>query len=408
MPMLSTLISQVVSLKAQLKPKEKAPAADVNDKCPEYVAMITVSASLFQSSFRSEREPAVNSLIKGGNGSGGEQSASHSLMQSLKENMGLDLRPEQTVKETMFDADAVMDTVLKHVNKRIEQAASKGASEQELSSMLAAARSGVETGFAQAREQIDSLGKLEGELAEKIDSAEGGIYLGIDKIEEALFTPLEPSDDEAELSAPATNSLQYQQSYQQQKNSFSFDLVTQEGDKVTISAMSDYALYEQALEYSGEQGSVSASAFSEDRSSGYDLSVQGDLNEAEMSAIEDLLGQVNSLAAEFYQGDLATAFDMALQLDSDGEQIAQFSLNLRSQQVSAYQSAGARDYGRQDALPRGLMQPLGQFATGLQDAKETANQFQQPKQLLEELFKQMDDNPKLHDMLRPMLDKMAA
>ncbi|OUR65196.1 hypothetical protein A9Q73_08490 [Bermanella sp. 47_1433_sub80_T6] len=382
-------------------------SADVYDKCPEYVAMITVSASLFQSYFRSEREPAINSLLKGNNGSGAEQSASSSLMQSLKENMGLDLRPEQTVKETMFDADAVMDTVLKHVNKRIEHAAANGASDEELEGMLNAARSGVETGFAQAREQIESVGKLSDELGEKIDLAEEGIYQGIDKLEEALFAPLD-SAEEDNVPASATNALQYEQSYQRQKNSFSFDLVTQEGDKVTISAVSDYELYEQSLNLENEQGSVNAYGFSENASSGYAFSVQGDLNEAEMTAIQDLLGQVNNLADEFYDGDLATAFDMALELDSDGEQIAQFSLNMQQQQVSAYQFTGARDYGNQDALPRGLMQPLGQFASGLQQARETADQFQQPKQLLQELFKQMDDNPKLHDMLRPMLDKMAA
>ncbi len=391
-----------------MKAKGLGRLADVYDKCPEYVAMITVSASLFQSYFRSEREPAINSLIKGGNGSGAEQSASSSLMQSLKENMGLDLRPEQTVKETMFDADAVMDTVLKHVNKRIEQAAANGATDQELESMLDAARSGVETGFAQAREQIESLGKLSDELGEKINIAEEGIYQGIDKLEEDLFAPLESGEEEPALPAAGVNTLQYEQSYQREKNSFSFDLVTQEGDKVTISAVSSYELYEQSLNLENEQGSVNAYGFSESYSSGYAFSVEGDLNEAEMTAIEDLLGQVNSLADEFYDGDLATAFDMALELDSDGDQIAQFSLNMRQQQVSAYQFTGAKDYAGQDALPRGLMQPLGQFASGLQDARETANQFQQPRQLLEELFKQMDDNPKLHDVLRPMLDKMAA
>ncbi len=146
--------------------------------------------------------------------------------------------------------------------------------------------------------------------------------------------------------------------------------------------------------------------FSEQSSSGYSFSVEGDLNEAEMTAIEDLLEQVNGLADEFYDGDLATAFDMALDLESDGDQIAQFSLNMRQQQN--YQYSGVTQYSADPPLPKGLMQPLGQFAQGLQGAVDTANEFQQPKELLKSLFEQMDSNPKFHELLRPMFDSVAA
>ncbi len=375
--------------------------------------MITVSASLFQSQsfFRADREPSIQPHIKGGYGSGSEHSSHDSLMQSLKENMGLELRPEQTVKKALFDVDAVMDTVLKHVNKRIEQAAENGASDEELRGLVEAARSGVETGFSQARDQIQSAGKLTDELTEKIDSAESGIYQGIDDIEEALFAiPVSEDDgsDNGPVTDQATSVSSFEQSYERQKNSFSFELITQEGDKVTITAMTDLETQKQSYNSDNGQQSISAQSFAQNYSSGYSFSVEGDLNEAEMSAIEDLVGQVNDLAQEFYDGDLSTAFDMALELESDGDQIAQFSLNLRQQQVSAHQFTGAADYGQAESLPKGLMAPLGQFASGLQDAKEVANQFQQPRELLESLFKQMDDNPKLHDLLRPMLDKMAA
>ncbi len=377
--------------------------------------MITVSASLFQAHFRNDREPAINTQIKGGHGSGAEQAANDSLMQSLKENMGLDLKPEQTVKAVMFDVDVVMDTVLKHVNQRIEHAAANGATDEELEGLLAAARTGIETGFAQARDQIESLGKLNDDLVEKIDSAETGIYSGIDSLEEKLFATLPEEPETADTGGTNENSpaitgsaFEFEQSYQRQKNSFSFDLVTQEGDKVTIRAMSDLEIQEQAFSIENEGGSISAQSYSENYTSGFSFSVNGDLNEDEMTAIEDLLGQVNNLADEFYEGDLGTAFDMALELDSDEDQIAQFSLNLRQQQVSAYQYTGAADYTKHDALPRGIMQPLGQFAAGLTQAKQTADRFHEPRQLLEEMFKQMDDNPKLHDMLIPMLDKMAA
>ena len=362
--------------------------------------MISVSASLFQSYFRTEREPSINAQLRDGGDNGSDKLAQSTLRQSLEDHLGLDLPAEQTVKGPMFDVDAVMDTVLKHVEGRIEQARADGASDEELEDMLAAARSGVETGFSQARDQINELGKLDGPLAEKIDSAESGIYQGIDDIEDGLF----PQADNEESMPSISSLVQHEQSYQRETNNFSFELTTQEGDKVVINAMSDRELYEQSYTSANENNSSA----SQQSHSGYSFSVEGDLNEAEMTAIEDLLGQVNSLADEFYDGDLSTAFDMALELESDGDQIAQFSLNLRQQQVQSYQYSGIAQYSGETSLPQGLMQPLGQFAQGLQGAVDTANEFQSPKELLKDLFEQMDSNPKFHEMLKPMFDSLAA
>ena len=366
--------------------------------------MISVSASLFQSYFRAEREPAINAQLRDGGDNGSEKLAQSTLRQSLEDHLGLELPAEQTVKGPMFDVDAVMDTVLKHVEGRIDQARADGASDEELEDMLAAARSGVETGFSQAREQLEEVGKMNDGLAEKIDSAESGIYQGIDDIEEGLF-----AQEASEEAAPSVTTVaQYEQSYQREKNNFSFELTTQEGDKVVINAISDSQLYEQSYSSANENGASSIYSSSEQSSSGYSFSVQGDLNEAEMAAIEDLLGQVNSLADEFYDGDLATAFDMALELESDGDQIADFSLNLRQQQVQSYQYSGIAQYSGEASLPQGLMQPLGQFAQGLQGAADTANEFQNPRELLKGLFEQMDSNPKFHELLQPMFDSLAA
>ncbi len=366
--------------------------------------MISVSASLFQSYFRTEREPSINAQLRDGGDNGSDKLAQSTLRQSLEDHLGLDLPAEQTVKGPMFDVDAVMDTVLKHVEGRIDQARADGASDEELEDMLAAARSGVEAGFSQAREQINELSKLDEPLAEKIDSAESGIYQGIDDIEEGLFQQVENEESMPSISSVA----QYEQSYQRETNNFSFELTTQEGDKVVINAMSDSELYEESFTSANENSSLSMYSASQQSHSGYSFSVEGDLNEAEMTAIEDLLGQVNSLADEFYDGDLATAFDMALELESDGDQIAQFSLNLRQQQVQSYQYSGIAQYSGEASLPQGLMQPLGQFAQGLQGAVDTANEFQNPKELLKDLFEKMDSNPKFHEMLKPMFDSLAA
>lgn len=338
------------------------------------------------------------------------------LGQALKDNLGVDMPPEKTVNESasLFDVDAVIDTVMQHVGKRIDQARANGASEDELQSMFDAARSGVETGFKQAREQIDALNKLDEPLAEKIDAAEQGIYDGIDELEENTFNP------QAEI--VKANTVEYTKAYERTKNSFEFELTTQEGDVVKIRAMSDFESYQEALAASNGDSSLYANYSEQNNRSGFNLMVKGDLNDDEMAAIESLMAQVNDLASEFYTGDLSTAFDMAMNLTSDADQIAQFSLDLKQSYVAAYEYGAmqsdalankGKGYG-QDLLPKGLAEPLRDFAQGVKEAFEKANQFADSRNLLENLFEQMNQevptkgNSQLSDLLKPMFNALDA
>ena len=342
--------------------------------------------------------------------------ANQRLGQALKDNLGVDMPPEKTVNEnkSVFDIDAVIDTVMQQVGKRIDQARLSGASDDDLQSMFDAARSGVETGFKQAREQIDAINKLNEPLAEKIDAAEQGIYDGIDELEENTFNP------QAEIIK--ANTVEYAKAYERTNNSFEFELTTQEGDMVKIQAMSNYESYQEALSASGNGKERYASYSEQNNSSGFNLLVKGDLNDDEMAAIESLMSQVNDLADEFYTGDLGTAFDMAMNLTSDADQIAQFSLDLKQSQVSAYEygamkgeALGNNGKGYETAkLPKGLADPLANFAQGVKEAYEEASQFANSRSLLENLFEQMDQTTQalgksqLPDLLKPMLNAMSA
>lgn len=341
--------------------------------------------------------------------------ATQRLGQALKDNLGVDMPPEKTVNESqsVFDIDAVIDTVMQHVGKRIDEARANGATDDELQSMFDAARSGVEAGFKQAREQIEGLDKLSDPLAEKIDAAEQGIYKGIDELEEDTFNP--PSE------SISGHSIEYAKAYERTSNSFEFELTTQEGDVVKIQAMSDYQSYQEALSAQSGGSALYAGYSEESNSSGFNLLVEGDLNDEEMAAIESLMSQVNDLADEFYTGDLGTAFDMAMNLTSDADQIAQFSLDLKQTQVSTYEYGAIKGdaLGGQQGydtakLPKGLADPLAHFAQGVKDAYEEANQFANPRSLLENLFDQMDQTTQalgksqLPDLLKPMLNALNA
>jgi len=334
------------------------------------------------------------------------------LGQALKDNLGVDMPPEKTVNEakSLFDVEAVVDTVMQHISKRMDEAKAGGASDDELQSMMDAAREGVEKGFSQAREQIETAGKMDDPLAEKIGEAEEGIYKGIDDLQERTFNPDSGEKYSKAEGRSEVYAMQFEQMYERQKNDFSFELTTQEGDKVTINAMSESMAYAESFREQSENGSVAYEGYASSQSSGYSFSVEGDLNEDEMAAIESLMSQVNDLADEFYNGDAMSAFGMAMDLTSDPEQIAQFSLDMSLQVESAYQGVAQAGQGYdKPSLPKGVMQPLQQFAEGVQQAAKTAEAFQFPHELVQSMFDQMDQQePKLNSFLQPMLEAMKG
>ncbi len=331
------------------------------------------------------------------------------LSQSLKDNVGVELPPEKSVKEneSVFDVEAVIDTVMQHVSKRIEQARSNGVNDEDLQGMFDDARSGVEKGFSQAREQIDAIEKLNAPLAEKINSAEQGIYKGIDELQNDTL-----KSDSVEITPRKLDSVEYAKSYERTKNSFEFEVTTQEGDVVKITAMSDKASYQEALLAQSGNSELSYNYAEESNRSGFNLQVKGDLSESEMAALEDLMAQVNELAEEFYTGDLGTAFDMAMELTSDADEIAQFSLDLKQNHMSQTEygsmSGDALSNYAKPPLPKGLAEPLADFAQGVKEAYDQANQFQNPRSLLDNLFDQMDQQAKMPELLQPMLDSLNS
>lgn len=63
------------------------------------------------------------------------------------------------------------------------------------------------------------------------------------------------------------------------------------------------------------------------------LSVIGEIDDQEFAALESLLGQANEIANAFFNGEDVKAFNQALTLDIDSEEIANFSLDLQSREL---------------------------------------------------------------------------
>ena len=72
------------------------------------------------------------------------------------------------------------------------------------------------------------------------------------------------------------------------------------------------------------------------------LKVNGDLNEAEMTAINNVIAQADAIAAEFFDGDFAAAFDMAAGIEFDTAQLERVNLRFREKQMSRVSFAELR------------------------------------------------------------------
>jgi len=279
-----------------------------------------------------------------------------------------------------FDVDALVEQILGFASARIASAQADGASEAELESLWQSAEKGVSQGFGEAKDYLDSQDALDDPLTLKINFAYGQI---MDKLSARDLSAVAPSEQIAARDvAPSTGSAAQRVAslYQYERQTFELNLTTEQGDQILIRSFS-----EQESSVDDQQfGRHSATHWGSSQSTGFSLVIKGDLNEQEAADLDMLLAQVNELAAEFYDGDYDTAFNMAADLNIDGTSLKSLDLSMKEIEqkgVSAY-SQTADVPAR---LPKGL-EPLRQYAEKLIAAQaQWAEKFNAPEELLQTL-----------------------
>lgn len=310
-------------------------------------------------------------------------------------------------------AEKVANNILGFIERRLQLDVAEGASKEELQSRLDAGLAGFKKGFAEASEKLEALSLLSPEIKADIGKTYDLVLEGVDELRSKfiqstevdtgqpkpnqpadLVKTAEPKKTPAKLDVPeflpATSSYLGYGNYEYGRaREFSFELTTKDGDKVTIKATSSEGLAVEAGRAGRGNNSLSALNASYSSSQSFSLSIEGELSEDELGAINDLLGRVNDLASEFFEGDLDVAFDQAMNLGYDAEQIGSFSLNLAQaeiQQVTqAYQTfepnRAAGNSGKPQLLADQLL-PLGNFIKDLLASLDRAAEFNEPKSLL--------------------------
>ena len=157
----------------------------------------------------------------------------------------------------------------------------------------------------------------------------------IDEVGKALGkieSGLETLDADAARNVESSASVLAIDSRQRQRSTIR--IRTQEGDVVRLDIKRASQFSARDVAVSDENGEASRTEVSASSRSRLNFTVRGDLNEAEFAAIQSVFAQAESIAGEFFDGDLGAAFSQASGLEFDAGQLARVKLRFRSSEVT--------------------------------------------------------------------------
>ncbi|MCF2911104.1 DUF5610 domain-containing protein [Pseudoalteromonas sp. DL2-H2.2] len=279
------------------------------------------------------------------------QAAAKILDDKLAQALGIEKKEEKD--KPLFDFEEIVKNVLGFVQGAVKKAKAAGEDDDTLKSMLDQARKGVQMGIDEASEDLKGTGLFNDEIEEGIEKSREGIFKGLDEFEKELF---DPKPQQVSVSAAQFASLSNQAEYA---------FTTAEGDEVVIS-FSDAMSQSKAASYA-RNGDGEGFAYGEQSSHelNFSISVNGDLNEDEQAAINDMMKDIRDVSDTFFAGDYDDAFAKVQELGINSEQIVNFTMDLRQTKTSAAIAQYQQSNPMKD-LEKAL-QPLDQRLEGIHD-----------------------------------------
>ena len=275
---------------------------------------------------------------------------------------------QELLKTDRQSPQRTADNMLDFIGRGVESLRASGASEQRVADRIAAAREGVARGYAEAEEILEARGLMTDELRQEIAAGRELVEEGINQLERGE----QNTTGAGQLNAVASSSAL------KVANSLTLDVVTRDGDTVTVS----FSQAEQRSSQSGP-GYFQASSSS---SSAWQFEVEGNLDEAEQEALGNLFNSVQDLSERFFSGDLGGALEQAMSLGFDGNELASLSLNLTQQTVATSTKAYSQV---QPQLPteqlETLKAPLASYIDAYTRAIEQADALAKPEKTLQDL-----------------------
>ena len=279
--------------------------------------------------------------------------------------------------QSFFDYEKVAENVMSFISSSVQAARQRGSSNDELEEMIEQARFGVNQGIDEAIVALGDLQLLDDDLAEGIEKSRVLIATGIDKLSDQLVTP-ENSPSASNQLSPISQTIEYaSSSYAASSSNSDLSITTADGDRVTISFS---ALQER---YAGEQYNYYSDADSTEfnyqssissyKEANVSFSVEGDLDDGEIEAISELINDIKKIQKAFFNGNIEKAYEQALKLGFDDEQLNSFSLELQQTHMS-YVSQTYNEIARYDDSDNG---ELAAYVKPIMDFVEQFRQVQQ-------------------------------
>jgi len=342
---------------------------------------------------------------------------SQKVLNSLAQLLGINV-DEQTSPYQSDDSSAeyAAGEILASITKLKDRFLETNPSPEAIVNFNQQILKGVERGFNDAKEALQALGKLDENVLAEISKT-------IELVKQKLTS--ENSSNEAEMRVGSIEKLQAMFVSVEESQSTSIQVRTQEGDVITInisrasSASLGFASYDSAnLQYSAiEKQSASQVSLS--------YVVEGDINEEEKIAIENLLKGIDKVSDKFFDGKVEQAFNKAVDLGFDTSQIAAFSFDLSNTSVvkaaSVYQQVALEtqpDAGVADAV--GFVQGVnelvnqgaatGAFENAFVAIEDLLSGVIQLKGELEGLFEFLDDEEggSLKELINEIMHALQA
>ena len=214
-------------------------------------------------------------------------------------------------------------------------ASGEAASSDEIADeTLQTARKAVAEAPADATRIIVSIRSRVHEVAQYVQRqvAPGGHDDGVDTVVDKVDSGLDEMEQAASMNREASTTALDIDLMSKQKSTIR--IRTQEGDVVRfdLRQMSHTSASHEAG--TSDSGSYSVTEVEVSSKTRMLMRVKGDLNEAEMAAIQGVFDQAGAIAAEFFEGDMAAALSLVSGMEFDTQQLARVRLGFRSQQVS--------------------------------------------------------------------------
>jgi len=287
--------------------------------------------------------------------------------------------PDDNAK-SLFDFEKVAENVLRFVGGVISNAAAKGADEGTLNSLFEQARSGVSEGIALAEK--DLAGFLNDEISEGISKSADSIETGIQNLERKLLGEVLNTDSNQSIANTA------KQITSTSEKSGELTIRTKDGDEVRIrfedfeafqisqKQQQDFA-YTQPIDLNSDAQKNESVFVSQNTLS---FSVTGELDAQELESIGNLVKDASELSKEFFDGDIETAFNQALELGFDKQELVGFALQLSRQQqvdvVNAYETVSLynEDSKQRPIDAASVAEPISDYLDKLLNVLEQSSQ----------------------------------